>query len=77
MIFNSISFPIFAVSFIVGLIFVYLLGPETKKIYVYPTPENVDKVLFKDKSNSCFYFDPKIIECPKDENLISKIPIQV
>ena len=76
MILNYISIPIFLVSFIVGLLFIYLLGPDTKNIYIYPTPENVDKVLFKDNANTCFYFDPKIIECPKDENLISSVPIQ-
>lgn len=47
-----------------------------KKIYIYPSPENVDKVLFKDKAENCFYFDEKIVDCPKDENQISKIPIQ-
>lgn len=77
MILNYISIPIFIISFIVGLIFAYLLGPEIKKIYIYPTPENTDKILFKDHANNCFYFDPKIIECPKDENLISNVPMQV
>jgi hypothetical protein len=76
MIQDYISFPIFFISFAVGLLFIYLIGPEIKTIYIYPSPENVDKVLFKDKADNCFYFEPESIECPKDENLISKIPIQ-
>jgi hypothetical protein len=76
MIKEYISFPIFFISFAVGLLFIYLIGPEIKTIYIYPSPENVDKVLFKDKADNCFYFEPESIECPKDENLISKIPIQ-
>ncbi len=76
MIKDYISFPIFFISFAVGLLFIYLIGPEIKTIYIYPSPENVDKVLFKDKADNCFYFEPESIECPKDENLISKIPIQ-
>ena len=76
MIFNYISLPIFLVSFAVGLFFVYILGPEMKKVYIYPSPESVNKVLFKDKADNCFYFEEEFIECPKDENLISKIPIQ-
>jgi hypothetical protein len=76
MIFNYISLPIFLVSFAVGLFFVYILGPEMKKVYIYPSPESVNKVLFKDKANNCFYFEEEFVECPKDENLISKIPIQ-
>jgi hypothetical protein len=76
MILNYISIPIFLASFAVGLFFVYILGPEMKTIYIYPSPENVDKILFKDKADNCFNFDEKIVDCPKDESLISKIPIQ-
>ena len=76
MILNYISIPIFLISFAVGLFFIYILGPETKTVYIYPSPENVDKVLFKDKAENCFYFEQETIECPKNESLISKIPIQ-
>lgn len=76
MVFKYISIPAFLISFCIGLIFVYLLGPERKKIYIYPSPETVEKVLFKDKSNNCFYFDEQTVECPTDESKISYIPIQ-
>ncbi len=48
-----------------------------KTVYIYPSPENVNKILFKDKADNCFTFDPEEVDCPKDESLISKIPIQV
>lgn len=76
MILNYISLPVFLISFAIGILFIYLMGPEMKTIYIYPSPENVDKVLFKDKAENCFYFEEENVECPKDENLISKIPIQ-
>lgn len=76
MLLNYISIPIFLISFAIGLFFIYILGPEIKTIYIYPSPENVDKVLFKDKAENCFYFEEKIVECPKDEKLISNIPMQ-
>ena len=76
MILNYISLPIFLISFAIGLLFIYLMGTEMKTIYIYPSPENVDKVLFKDKAENCFYFEEENVECPKDEKLISKIPIQ-
>lgn len=76
MLLNYISIPIFLVSFAVGLFFVYILGPEMKKIYVYPSPETINKVLFKDKADNCFYFKEEVVECPSDESLISSIPIQ-
>lgn len=76
MLLNYISLPIFLISFAVGLFFIYLMGPEIKTVYIYPSPENVDKVLFKDKADNCFYFEPESVQCPKDQNLISKIPMQ-
>jgi hypothetical protein len=76
MIFNYISFPTFLISFAIGLFFTYILGPEIKTIFIYPSPENVDKILFKDKAENCFYFDQVDVKCPSDNSLISKIPIQ-
>lgn len=76
MFFNYISLPIFLVSFAIGLLFVYMFGPEIKTIYVYPTPENVDKILYKDKAENCFQFEEEKIDCPSDLSKISDIPIQ-
>ena len=76
MILNDISFPTFLISFLIGLLFVYLIGPEMKNIYIYPSPENVDKILFKDKASNCFYFEEEYVKCPENNKLISKIPIQ-
>jgi hypothetical protein len=72
-----VSIPIFLVSFAIGLFFVYILGPNMKTIYIFPTPENVDKILFKDKAENCFTFEEHEIDCPSDESKISSIPIQI
>jgi hypothetical protein len=76
MIFDNISLPIFLVSFAIGLFFAYVMGPDMKVIYVYPTPENVDSILFKDKADNCFQFKQVNVECPQDESFLSSIPIQ-
>ena len=76
MLLNYISIPVFLVSFAVGVFFVYILGPEIKTVYIYPTPENVDKMLFKDKADNCFRFEEQVVNCPKDKSLISNIPMQ-
>ena len=76
MLFNYISLPVFLVSFAIGLFFVYILGPDNKIIYIYPSSETIGKVLFKDKADNCFYFQEKEVQCPRDESQISTIPIQ-
>ena len=76
MVFKYISVSAFIISFAIGLFFVYILGADIKKIHIYPSPENINKVLFKDKADNCFYFEEENVDCPKDQNLISKIPIQ-
>jgi hypothetical protein len=76
MLLNYISIPVFIISFAIGLFFVYVLGPKMKKVLIYPSPENVDKVLFKDNADNCFYFKPVEVSCPTDESKITSIPIQ-
>lgn len=73
---NYISIPLFLISFAIGLFFMYILGPEKKTVHVYPSPENADKVLFKDNAENCFRFHGEHVECPKAEFLISQLPIQ-
>lgn len=77
MILDYISFRVFMVSFAIGLFFVYIYGPEMKTIYIYPTPENIDKVIFKDKADNCFSFQANEVECPKNNSILSKIPLQI
>ena len=70
------NFPLFLISLAFGILFVYLAQPDTKIIYVYPTPDNVDLLEYKDAANNCFEYSAENVECPKDKSLISTIPMQ-
>jgi hypothetical protein len=74
--FKYINFPIFLVSLAFGLFAVYVTMPDTRKIYVYPTPENASILQYKDKTNTCFSFKQNEVTCPKNESDITKIPVQ-
>jgi hypothetical protein len=67
------SFPVFLISFSIGVLVVYLTSPPPREIMVYPTPENVGDLLYRDKAQSCFRFTPKEVQCPKDETHIKKV----
>ena len=71
-----ISVPVFLISFAIGLFCIYITGPDQKKIYVYPTPENYTKILYKDKVGQCFQMSANEVTCPSNPLSISTIPIQ-
>ena len=76
MFFNYISLPAFILSFFIGLVFIYILGPEEKKVFLYPNPQNILNTLYKDKADQCFQFKSKAMACPADSSLIQDVPIQ-
>jgi hypothetical protein len=75
--FNKFISPIiFIISLALGLFFVYLSNPIPTTIFVYPTPDNIDKFQYKDKVSNCFEFDSHQITCPKNSKEVKVIPFQ-
>jgi hypothetical protein len=74
--FKFINFKIFLISLAFGLFAVYMVAPDMRKIYVYPTPENVDVIQYKDKTDTCFSFHQTETSCPRDESKVNIIPMQ-
>ena len=69
-----ISLPVFLISLAFGLFFVYVYGEDLKPIYVYPNPENINKILYQDKADNCFQLKQTIVKCSNDAE---EIPIQI
>lgn len=76
MFFKFLSFKVFFISLAVGLLFAYLSSPDPTVIYVYPTPDNIGHVEYKDKADNCFQFEAMETKCPADKSKIKTIPIQ-
>lgn len=76
MFFEKISITTFLISLAIGLFIVYIYGSDLKTIYVYPSPENMYQILYKDKADNCFTFEANEVKCPTDTSKIKVIPIQ-
>lgn len=66
-----ISIPVFLASLAFGIFFIYLWGDELHPVYIFPTPENVSRVLYKDKADNCFSYDYKETQCTTDATNVS------
>jgi hypothetical protein len=71
-----IRIPVFIVSLAIGLLFVYIFNPDKRKIFVYPSPDNVNNIQYKDSTGACFEFKQTKLKCPEKESEISKVPAQ-
>ena len=77
MISKYINVPVFFASLVVGLLIVYFtMQNDLRKIYVYPTPENVDLLQYRDKAGNCFVYKSVDTHCPKNDAKLAKIPVQ-
>jgi hypothetical protein len=71
-----INWSAFIISFAFGVFAVYVTAPLTRKIIVYPSPDNVDILQYKDQSGQYYKFHEKKVKCPTDSTKITKTPIQ-
>lgn len=62
-IFDNIDPLILLISFCIGLLHTYLTSEPPKVIFKHPTPFNAGKVVYKDKSNTCYKYDAKQVTC--------------
>lgn len=69
-----INFRVFIISFLLGLLCVYISNPEPKEITVYPTADNSHLFQFRDKVDNCFHMKQNIVKCSND---VEEIPLQI
>ena len=71
-----INVKLFIISLVVGIFLTYITSSPPNVIYVYPTPENINKIQYKDHSGTCYSFKYKNVKCPSESNKIRKYPVQ-
>ena len=68
-----LKYILFVISFIVGMICIYMSPLEYKTVVVYPSPANIKKIQYKDKADQCFEFSARLVDCTSNAK---KIPVQ-
>ena len=68
--------PTFIISLAIGIFIVYIQAPDLTTIFVYPNPDNEEKVLYKDRTDTCYKYKSEEVSCPSDINQFREYPIQ-
>ena len=71
-----LNIPAFIISLALGIFLVYIGNPRPSVIYVYPPPDNLNQLQYKDRSGTCFGFDAQEVTCPMKKELVREYPIQ-
>lgn len=69
-----IHWPAFILSFTIGFVYTMYLDPK-HAVQVYPNPDNVERIQYKDSSNTVFEYKFNKVKCPRSDE-ITKYPIQ-
>jgi hypothetical protein len=75
MIFEKLNFLYFILAFSIGLFVCYLTNPKPEIVVKFPSPQNSGKIIYKDKSDTCYKFKSTQTACPTDTSLIKSQPI--
>lgn len=74
-IFAKINPFYFFIAFAIGLFFVYIVTPPPEVIVKFPSPFNAGKIVYKDKSDTCYVYKADNVACPKDKSAIKPQPL--
>lgn len=66
----------FFLSFAVGILFVYIITPPPEIVLKFPSPYNVGKVTYKNKSGECYKYSADTVPCTETKDVkITNQPI--
>ena len=71
-----ISITLFIISFLIGMVYIYISNPPQRSILIYPTVDNNNKFQYVDKAENCFTFAATEQKCPFNTGSLKTIPIQ-
>jgi hypothetical protein len=65
----------FIAAFALGMLAVYVTAPPPEIIVKFPSPYNVGKVTYKDKSGECYKYAAERVDCKSVKSQVRPQPI--
>lgn len=53
----------FFVAFCFGIVYIQIKSPEERMIIKYPTPYNVNRLVYRGQANDCYMFKTEEVDC--------------
>jgi len=74
---DQIRIVYFVIAFSVGIAYVYATSPKPQVVMKFPSPTNIDKVMYKDNSDSCYKYNVEEVKCDdvEDSSKIKSQPV--
>jgi hypothetical protein len=69
-----INISVFLITFLLGLLYIYYID-YNRRVIVYPSRYNIDKIEYKDEAENCFEYKVKDVKCPTDKSKIENLPL--
>jgi hypothetical protein len=60
---------------VMGIIGIYYMDPSMTTVIKYPSPEMVDKLVYKDKNGVCYKYTTKEVDCDANESRMKSFPL--
>lgn len=65
----------FLLGVVAGIVGIYYVRPSISSILRYPVPQDIDKLVYRDKSGICYKYSAKEVNCDANENKLKSFPL--
>jgi hypothetical protein len=72
---KHIRFIPLLIGIFIGIFGIYFIKPTKNVIYKYPTPDNSNNIVYKDKNDVCYKYIAKEVDCDKNESRLKDYPL--
>uniref|UniRef100_A0A6C0DGY7 Uncharacterized protein n=1 Tax=viral metagenome TaxID=1070528 RepID=A0A6C0DGY7_9ZZZZ len=65
----------FIIGLLIGIVGIYFVKQEGHVTMRYPTPQNIESTVYKDKNGVCYKYDAKKVDCDKNQDRLKTYPV--